>query len=259
MIFLKLLNQEEMYNPFSLEGKTILITGASSGIGKATAIACSRMGGTVVVTGRNEARLLETLNQLEGVGHSSFVADLTDEYQMECLVEQLPLLDGLVNNAGMTEMVPTQFINRYKLNKILEINTISPILLTQKILKSKKIGKGGSIVFTCSISGTYVCGGGNVLYSTSKGAIHGFVKNAALDLSIKGIRVNEVCPGMINTHIMDAGTISKEQLKDDASRYPLKRFGKPEEVAHGIIYLLSEASSFVTGTGITIDGGFTLQ
>ncbi len=248
-----------MYNPFSLEGKTILVTGASSGIGRSTAIECSRMGGKVVITGRNEARLLETLNQLEGKGHTSFTADLTDEHQMECLVEQLPLLHGLVNNAGITETVPTQFIKRDKLNKVLEINTISPILLTQRILKAKKMGKGGSIVFTCSISGTCVCVGGNVLYSTSKGAIHGFVKNAALDLSMKGIRVNEVCPGMIGTHIMDVGTISKEQLEVEASRYPMKRFGKPEEVSYGIIYLLSEASSFVTGTGIIIDGGFTLQ
>lgn len=248
-----------MYNPFSLEGKTILVTGASSGIGKSTAIECSRMGGKVVITGRNETRLLETFNQLKGKGHTSLVADLADEQQLEHLVEQLPLLHGLVNNAGMTETVPTQFIKRDRLNKIFEINTIAPILLTQKILRTKKIGRGGSIVFTCSISGTYVSWGGNVLYSTSKGAIHGFVKNAALDLSIKGIRVNEVCPGMIDTHILDAGTISKEQLETETSRYPMKRFGRPEEVSYGIIYLLSEASSFVTGTSIVIDGGFTLQ
>lgn len=248
-----------MYNPFSLKGKTVLVTGASSGIGQSTAIECSRMGGRIVITGRNEARLFETFNQLEGEGHISFVADLTDERQMEHLVEQLPLLHGLVNNAGMTETVPIPFIRRDKLNGILEINTIAPILLTQKILKAKKIGKGGSIVFTCSISGTSVSVVGNALYSTSKGAIHGFVKNAALDLSSKGIRVNEVCPGMVSTHIMDTGTISKEQWEAEVSRYPMKRFGKPEEVSYGIIYLLSEASSFVTGAGIVIDGGFTLR
>jgi NAD(P)-dependent dehydrogenase (short-subunit alcohol dehydrogenase family) len=127
------------------------------------------------------------------------------------------------------------------------------------LLKKKKISRGGSIVFTGSISGTCVCVGGNVLYSASKGAIHGFVKNAALDLSIKGIRVNEVCPGMINTHIMDSSSIDEEQLKIEAQKYPMKRFGKPEEVAYGIIYLLSDASSFMTGSSIVIDGGFTLQ
>ena len=136
------------------------------------------------------------------------------------LVEQLPNLNGLVNNAGLTETILTQFVKRENIEKVLGINTIAPILLTQKILKKKKISCGGSIVFTCSISGTCVAGGGNVLYSTSKGAIHGFVKNAALDLAVKGIRVNEVCPGMINTSILDRGKIGEEELRI----YPMKRF-----------------------------------
>ena len=248
-----------MNNPFSLEGKTILVTGASSGIGRATAIACSQMGAVVVVTGRNEPRLHETLDALEGSGHQMIVADIANDDQIDYLVDQIPAINGLVNNAGITETCPTQFIKRDKLNRVMEVNTIAPILLTQRILKKKKLGKGGSIVFTCSISGTCVCGGGNVLYSASKGAIHGFMKNAALDLAHKGIRVNDVCPGMIDTHILDAGTISGEQLEIEAQRYPMKRFGKPEEVAYGIIYLLSDASSFVTGSSIVIDGGFTLQ
>ena len=248
-----------MNNPFSLEGKTILVTGASSGIGRATAIACSQMGAVVVVTGRNESRLQETLDALEGSGHQMIVADIANDDQIDYLVDQIPSINGLVNNAGITETCPTQFIKRDKLNRVMEVNTIAPILLTQRILKKKKLGKGGSIVFTCSISGTCVCVGGNVLYSASKGAIHGFMKNAALDLAHKGIRVNDVCPGMIDTHILDAGTISEEQLEIEAQRYPMKRFGKPEEVAYGIIYLLSDASSFVTGSSIVIDGGFTLQ
>lgn len=248
-----------MKNPFSLVGKTILITGASSGIGRSTAIECSRLGARVIITGRNRERLEETLSQLVGEGHLSFAIDLVDDTQMDDLVEQIPEIQGLVNNAGITETMLTQFIKRENVEKILSINTIAPILLTQKILKSKKIKRGGSIVFTCSVSGTCVCVGGNVLYSTSKGAVNGFVKNAALDLASKGIRVNEVCPGMINTHILDDGRISEEELKIEASKYPMKRFGNPEEVAYGIIYLLSDASSFVTGTGIVIDGGFTLQ
>ena len=248
-----------MNNPFSLEGKTILVTGASSGIGRATAIACSQMGAVVVVTGRNESRLQETLDALEGSGHQMIAADIANDDQIDYLVDQIPAINGLVNNAGITETCPTQFIKRDKLNRVMEVNTIAPILLTQHILKKKNLGKGGSIVFTCSISGTCVCGGGNVLYSASKGAIHGFMKNAALDLAHKGIRVNDVCPGMIDTHILDAGTISEEQLEIEAQRYPMKRFGKPEEVAYGIIYLLSDASSFVTGSSIVIDGGFTLQ
>ena len=248
-----------MTNPFSLEGKTILVTGASSGIGRATAIACSQMGATVVITGRNEQRLQETLDVLDGKGHMLIVADLSSDEQIDAMVEQIPTLHGLVNNAGITETCLTNFIRRDKLNKVIEVNTLAPIILTQKILKKKKIGKGGSIVFTSSISGTSVAVIGNAMYSAAKGAIHGFMRNAALDLAPKGIRVNDVCPGMIDTHILDSGAISQEQLDIEAQKYPMKRFGKPEEVAYGIICLLSDASSFVTGTGIVIDGGFTIQ
>jgi NAD(P)-dependent dehydrogenase (short-subunit alcohol dehydrogenase family) len=248
-----------MYNPFSIQGKTILVTGASSGIGRATAVECAKMGATLVITGRNEQRLKETLDSLEGNNHQMIVADLTDIQQIDDLVNQCPVLNGLVNNAGITETVATPFIAREQLMKVLDTNTLAPILLTQRLLKKKKIGRGGSIVFTGSISGTCVCVGGNVLYSASKGAIHGFMKNAALDLSVKGIRVNEVCPGMINTHIMDESSITSEQLAVEAQRYPMKRFGQPEEVARGIIYFLSDASSFNTGSSLVIDGGFTLQ
>jgi NAD(P)-dependent dehydrogenase (short-subunit alcohol dehydrogenase family) len=248
-----------MFNPFSIEGKTVLVTGASSGIGRATAVACAKMGAIVVVTGRNEARLRETWESLEGERHQMVVADLTDASQLEALVEQCPVLDGLVNNAGITETVATPFLNRDQLMKVMETNTFAPILLTQRLLKKKKLARGGSIVFTGSISGTSVCVGGNVLYSASKGAIHGFMKNAALDLTVKGLRVNEVCPGMIHTHIMDDSFITDEELTAEAQRYPMKRFGSPEEVAYGIIYFLSDASSFVTGSSLVIDGGFTLQ
>ena len=248
-----------MYNPFSLKGKTILVTGASSGIGKATAIECSKLGANVVITGRNEQRLDETLVMLEGEHNLMIVSDLSNEESLANLVEQCPSLDGLVNNAGSTIMTPTQFISRDKLIQVLEVNTIAPILLTQMLLKKKKLGKGSSIVVTDSISGVKIASPGNVLYSTSKSAINGFVKNAALDLAGKNIRVNAVCPGMIATHILDNASVTAEDLAEDMKKYPLKRYGKPEEVAYAIIYLLSDASAFTTGASIVIDGGFTLQ
>lgn len=248
-----------MYNPFSLKGKTILVTGASSGIGKATAIECSKLGANVVITGRNEQRLHETLVMLEGEHNLMIVSDLSNEESLANLVEQCPSLDGLVNNAGSTIMTPTQFISRDKLIQVLEVNTIAPILLTQMLLKKKKLGKGSSIVVTDSISGVKIASPGNVLYSTSKSAINGFVKNAALDLAGKNIRVNAVCPGMIATHILDNASVTAEDLAEDMKKYPLKRYGKPEEVAYAIIYLLSDASAFTTGASIVIDGGFTLQ
>lgn len=248
-----------MYNPYSLVDKTILITGASSGIGKATAIECSKMGAKVVVTGRNEKRLNQTLAELEGEGHLAIIADLASEEGVTTLVNQCPQLDGLVNNAGSTIMVPTQFISRDKLLQVLEVNTISPILLTQLLLKNKKLGKGSSVVFTDSISGVNIASPGNVLYSTSKAAISGFVKNAALDLSVKNIRVNAVCPGMIDTQILENGSVTSEDVAADMKKYPLKRYGRPEEVAYAIIYFLSDASGFTTGASLVIDGGFTLQ
>ena len=247
-----------MYNPFSLEGKTILVTGATSGIGKSTAVECAKMGANVVITGRNEKRLQETFNMLEGENNQMIVADLSNEDSLKKLVEQCPSLDGLVNNAGITITLPTQFISREKLEQVMGINTIAPILLMQKLLKSKKLLKGSSIIFTSSVSGPINAVLGNAMYSTSKAAVMGFVRNSALDLANKNIRVNAVCPGMINTHILDDSAISEEQLAEEVKKYPLKRFGNPNEVAYAIIYFLSDASTFTTGSSLVIDGGFTL-
>jgi len=145
------------------------------------------------------------------------------------------------------------------LQDILTINTIAPILLTQKLLKKKKVTRGASVVFTASISGPVVSGIGHAMYSTSKAAIGGFVKNAALDLASKNIRVNAVSPGMIETNMMNNNSITLEQYELDKKEYPLGRYGRPEEVAYAMIYLLSDASSFTTGTNLILDGGVTLR
>lgn len=244
------------YNPFSLDGKTILVTGASSGIGRATAIECSKLGATVIITGRNEERLKETLSQLEGSDHQYVVADVTNADEVNALVEAIPQLDGLVNNAGIQKYLPTPFINEEDLLKILRTNTIAPILLTRILVKKKKMKKGSSIVFTSSLAGNYKCSPGNAMYSTSKGALSGFMRNAAIDLASKNIRCNAVCPGMIVTPIMtENSNLTAEQWEKNKEMYPLKRFGTPEDVAYAIIYLLSDASSWVTGSSLVIDGG----
>lgn len=248
-----------MDNPFSLQGKTILITGASSGIGRATAIESSKIGATVIITARNKERLNETFSMLEGDNHFQFTADLCLKEDIDALVEKIQEIDGCVNNAGIVKTTLTSFITEEKIHEIINTNTIAPILLTQQLLKAKKIKKSSSIVFISSISGNHVALYGNVLYSTSKAAINGFVKNAALDLASKNIRVNSVNPGMIETSFLKEGIISEEQITEDIKKYPLKRYGKPEEVAFAIIYLLSDASSWVTGTHLLIDGGLTLQ
>ena len=248
-----------MYNPFSLQDKTILITGASSGIGKAIAIECSKMGAKVVITGRNENRLKETYDLLDGENHPNyFVADLSNNEDIDALTKAMPKLDGLVNCAGLTRILPFQFATQKDFKEILEVNFFAPTEMTRLLTKSKKMNKDSSIVFISSVSGVYCSSPASSIYSASKGAVNGVIKGIALDLAPRGIRVNSVNPGMIDTDIFLDSVISKEQLEEDAKRYPLKRYGKPEEVAHAAIYLLSDASKWVTGSNLLIDGGFTL-
>lgn len=247
-----------MYNPFSLKGKVILITGASSGIGKSIAIECSKMGASVIITGRNKERLQDTFTQLEGGENAMFIADLLDFAVFGDLCKELPKLDGLVNCAGLTKTVLYQFLSEDVLDQVMNVNFKAPALLTQQLIKSKKLGKGSSVVFVSSISGIVCSAIASSVYSASKGAVNGMIKGMALDLASKNIRVNSVNPGMIDTDIFASGEITEEQLQEDIKRYPLKRYGKPEEVAHGVIYLLSDASKWMTGSNIVIDGGYTL-
>lgn len=248
-----------LYNPFSLDGKTILITGASSGIGKATAIECSKLGAKVVITARNEDRLQETLKLLEGDGHMMICCNLSDPEAIANMILQLPLLDGVVNNAGFTKTLPIQFIKEEALLDILKVNTVAPISIVRWLIKKKKLNPGSSIVFTSSMSAIGRVSVGNSMYASSKGAISAFVRAAAKELADRKIRVNAVCPGMIDTGILDAGTITVEQMKADIENYPLKRYGKPEEVAWAMIYLLSDASAWTTGTNVIIDGGVSVK
>lgn len=247
-----------MYNPFSLSGKTILVTGASSGIGKSIAIECSKMGALLVITGRDEQRLEKTFNELDGHNHLMISADLTIENNISRLADVTPKLDGLVHGAGIVKPKPFQFLNRKELDEIMDINFQAPVLLTNQLIRGKKVNKNASIVFISSVSGTSVSFIGGSAYSASKGALNGIIKGMALDMASKQIRVNSVVPGMIDTGIFDQSGISSEDLLNDRKRYPFGRYGKPEEVAFAAIYLLSDASSWSTGSNILLDGGFTL-
>lgn len=247
------------YNPYSLEGKTILITGASSGIGKAAAIECSKLGAKVIITARNEKRLGETLNELVGKGHKMIICDLSNEESIDNMISELSEVHGLVNNAGFTKLLPIQFINSDEINSIFQVNTIAPMILLQKMLKKKKLKKGASVVFTSSMAGLGSSSVGNSMYTASKGAISAFIRCVALELAPKNIRVNAVCPAMVDTGILDSGTLSQEQLEADIKNYPLGRYGRPNDIAWAMIYLLSDASSWVTGDNLVIDGGVTLK
>jgi NAD(P)-dependent dehydrogenase (short-subunit alcohol dehydrogenase family) len=250
-----------MFNPFSLNGKTVLITGASSGIGRGIAIECSKMGAKLIISGRDAERLAETFEALEGDGHIIIQADLSIQEDIDRLVDETPVLNGCVHSAGIPKIAAVKFINRDIIEDILNINTVAPILLTSLLIKKKKLQKKSSIVFISSISGVCVANTGESPYSATKGAISGFVKGAAFELAAQGTRVNSINPGLVPTRILELSNsvFSEEQLKDTMySRYPLKRVGTPEDIAYGAIYLLSDASSWVTGINLIIDGGYTL-
>jgi len=250
-----------MINPFSLEGKTILVTGASSGLGRGIAIQCSKMGAKVVITARSEDRLAETLSSLEGEGHISIKADLTCESDVNHLVEICPQLNGCAHCAGIPQVKALKFIDRQLMENTLNINTIAPIVVTTSLLKKKKIAKGGSILFLTSISGVTVGDPGIAAYATSKGALIGFIKSAALAVAAQGIRVNTISPGIVPTNMFESTTDQSivENLGDSVvASYPLKRLGLPTDIANGAVYLLSDASSWVTGINLTIDGGFSI-
>ena len=247
-----------MYNPYSLEGKTVLLTGASSGIGQATAIECSKLGAKVIITARNEERLDENLNALEGDGHRKIVADLTIEEDLKKVVEDAGRLNGLVLSAGRGYSRPIPFCSREEFNNVMEINFFSSVELMRLLLKKRNIVKGSSIVFVSSVGGTRNYGVANGIYSASKAALDAIMKTTAKEMGIKKIRVNSVNPGMVHTKLIHGGAISEEQLLVDQKKYPLQRYGEPREIALGIVYLLSDAASWITGHRLIIDGGVTI-
>lgn len=247
-----------MANPFSLGGKTILVTGASSGIGRAIAIEVSKMGAKVILVARNEERLKETLSKMEGEGHQMYCVDLANEEAITNLVSDLPVLNGLVNCAGIGPHVPFKFISKEKLDEVFAVNFFAPTLMSQKLVKGKKVAKQSSIVFIASISGNNIAASASSAYCSSKAAVGGLVKAMAVDLAPQGIRVNCVSPGAVRTAIFDNGQFTEEDLKAEEARYPLKRLGTPEEIAYAVIYLLSDASAWTTGTNMVVDGGFTI-
>jgi len=252
------ITMDTSYNPFSLEGKKILITGASSGIGQETAIQCSRLGAQIILTGRDKGRLNETYNQLSGEGHIQMIADLTIQEELENLVSSISDLDGVVLCAGKPKTLPFPFCTRENFDDVFNINFFSPIELLRLLVKKKKLNKNSSVVFVSSIGGVRAYGASNSIYGASKSAIDSMMKTCARELAPKKIRVNSVNPGMVETKLIHVGTITEEQLEADKKTYPLQRYGNPYDIAMGIVYLLSDASSWVTGHPLVIDGGKTI-
>lgn len=252
-------------NPFSLVGKTILITGASSGIGKQCAISCSAVGAFVILLGRDKKRLQETVNLLkESVGHKAYLVELTDELEVLSFIKNLknePLvINGVIHAAGVSTTLPLRLSTLDRQSLILKTNVMAPINLTSKIVKKNStLLDGGSIVFIASVM-ALVGEKGKTLYSLSKGALVAAAKSMALELAERDIRVNTISPGVVKTPMSDSSAYSntKESIATVSSLHPLG-LGAPEDVAYACIYLLSEASKWVTGTNLIIDGGYTAK
>lgn len=249
-------------SPFQLTGKRILVTGSSSGLGRAIAIEVSRMGAQVIITGRNETRLQETFEQLEGSGHIAIAGDLSDADFPGQLVAKIDgKLDGIVLNAGIMKLLPIQFLTDEWIETMSNVNYKAPVKITRDLVKAKKLNKGASFVFITSINGGVVGTKAQSMYASTKAGLTGFVKALAVDLGPRQIRLNCIAPGMVLTEGSKGvyETLTEEEVHEDLKKYPLGRYGQPEDIAYAAVYLLSNASSWMTGTTMVIDGGFTSQ
>lgn len=251
-----------MSSLFYLDGKTILITGASSGIGRATALECALCGANVILVGRNQENLLKTTSLIKekcNVSVTELMCDLSDLSSLPSLVSGISSIDGAVLNAGISKIVPVKNIKESDINEVLRINTVSQILLFKELLKQKKIMNNVSVVFNSSMAGLGENAIGTSLYAASKSAICGFTKGAALELASKGIRVNTVCPGKVKTELLNSLSYFENKSNEDVSHYPLGRIGEPCDIARAIVFLLSDASSWITGIDLVVDGGLHLK
>ena len=238
---------------FSLAGKTILVTGASSGIGRAIAIACAQADASVVLNGRNQERLQATLDALAGEGHQVIPADLTIAEQRSALAGQVPVLDGVVHCAGIGSRVLCKMLEEQDVNRVMQANFEAPVLLQAELLREKKIAKEASIVFIASAAAT-MPSVGNAIYSASKAATIAYAKCLAQELANRKIRVNCISPAMVWTDLALVGA-TEEQLREAEQNYPLKRYAQPEDIAGLAIYLLSDSSNWVTGSNYEMTGG----
>ena len=248
-----------MQNIFTLSGKTILVTGASSGIGRQIAVAAASMGASVIITGRNAERLQQT-KELTGTDAGMLIADLSAEADIRMLATETPKLNGVVFCAGVVEYIPARFITTEKLSNVFSVNFNSQVLLTQQLIKNKKLEPGASLLYVSSIS-SMIGVPATAMYAASKAALNAYVRVIASELAGQKIRANAICPGLVKTPLLDgaaASNLSAETFAAAEKQYPLG-LGEPQDVAAATVFLLSDAARWITGTSLVIDGGLTLQ
>jgi NAD(P)-dependent dehydrogenase (short-subunit alcohol dehydrogenase family) len=247
----------------SLQGRTYLVTGASSGIGKATAVLLSECGARVLINGRDESRLNETLAQLSGAGHLAFAApletaDQTNDWLRSVLDASGPL-DGVFHCAGIELIRPARMIKQAQLNDVLGSSLFAAFGIARALSSKNAMIDGGSLVFMSSVAGSTGQVGMSA-YSAAKAAIDGMVRSLACELSAKKIRVNCIAAGAVHTAMHDR--LTKGSGDDATTAYEqshLLGFGEPQDVAQAALYLLSPASRWVTGTTMVVDGGYMVR
>lgn len=240
-----------------LTGKHILVTGASSGMGRVFCQMIAKEGARVSLIARNTERLKETLSKMEGKGHTYYVCDLTDEMQMKAAIAQLEAVDGVVFCAGINDYVPLKFVKQDKLERIFQTNYFSQVILTQMLAKKKLINKHASLVYISSLSSVLGVAG-TLLYASSKAALNSAVRVVAAEMAPQGIRANAICPGIVRTEMLGNTNIDEETFTQQAADYPLG-LGTPEDVGNAVLYHLSDGSRWLTGNCMVIDGGYSLK
>ena len=251
----------QFINPFVLSGRRILVTGATSGLGKAIALCCANMGAVVIGIGRDEERLQNTqldLNAISSKSHRTLRADLTQAVDRESLVAELGgPIDGLVHSAGISRLSPVRMMTEHHLREVQAINVEAPMLLTQALLKRNLVAADGSIVFIASIA-AHIGVPGVAAYSGTKAALIAMMRCLAMEIVKRRIRANCLSPALVETPLLDATAALLGSMDEERKNYPLG-FGKPDDVANAAVFLLSNASRWITGTTIVMDGGLTIS
>lgn len=253
------------YNPFSLENKVIIVTGASSGIGAQCAIDCSKMGAKVVLVARNEERLQHTLSQMDGEGHLLLPFDLSVsdglKEAIKGVVEKVGKINGVVNCAGISSVTPLKLVTDELLDQFFHTNVYSAINLSREVTRVGNFDKEGgcSIIFFASIMG--ICGDKcKTVYSATKGALISAARSMACELAKNKIRVNVVSPGAIETPInAKLPHMADPELRKELEEKHLLGLGECSDISNACIYLLSDASRWITGQNLVIDGGYSCK
>lgn len=244
-------------DPFSLAGKSILVTGASSGIGREVARACAERGAKVVVSGRNRERLNETLAGIAGDDHRAVVADLTDPQQIDALADATGEIDGLFFSAGIAAIAPFRMLSREQLGRIMNIDFEAPIFLAQRLLRQRQIRDGGSIVFNTALAAR-TAPQGTAAYAAAKAALTAAARSLALEVARSGVRVTCLQLGYVRTALLEGLSASGMNVAELAGLAPLG-LGEPRDAAHAAIFLLADCSRWMSRTELTADGGLVLR